>query len=121
MRPSRTGFLRDACMTMSRNACELLWLAGQEVRVSTLLRLLTTLPGDGPPRPDRPWEGPAFAEVVRLAEGRAMGTPDQPRFLELADYFRVGLAELDGDARQTLEHAVIGVLQGIVIAERPRG
>jgi hypothetical protein len=106
-------FFRDACTAMGRNTCEMLRLAGQEVTIPAVQRFITSIPSSWRHLESGIWRGMSFHQTVQLARERCKDTPDAPRCLELLDYFFIQVPELDAAARQMLEQAFIGVLEGI--------
>jgi hypothetical protein len=106
-------FFREGCTAMGRNACDLLRLAGQEVSIPAILRIISSVPYNWRHIQSDGWRGMAFDEASKLALDRSKGTADEQRCLEVLDYFFKHVPELDRAARQMLEEAFVGVLRGI--------
>lgn len=102
-------FWREACMTMTRNVCDVLKLAGEPVTPTNVAAIVRSLPLevewlDGP---GWTWKRGYFYRCMQTIHVR---TPDHLRFQELKDYFFDYFLDREARAQYMIIHSFSGIL-----------
>lgn len=114
----RFAFFREACETMTRNACELLLLAGEPVTAESIAKIVASIPMDCGEWSDGSWRNGFFLYSMTKANDLYPSGQARARFMQLAEYFLSFVEHERSTALGMLKAAFTGVLGGIEWPEK---
>lgn len=108
-----TSFLKNGCITLTKNACLLLSMAGEPVTDSGVMMIIKSVPRDPDQLLNEGWQRGYYYMAMKEAYCRFRNPSPESEYREGHEYFSTYIPSRSHHALDMLTNATLGVLGGI--------